>query len=178
MSARPGLFAVERTPSLPPAYLSARQHPLGALCPRRRNHSLQRRLAGQSAGCLYRPPGSTRIAFHGAQPHSAAFGLLWIGDGGVCSTARRSAPGSPWARSPAPRCRAELRGRLLEQVQWADWSPDGNTLCVVRDLRRTKPNRISHRTIALPDRRLDRASPSLAQRGSNRFRRPSHSGRR
>jgi dipeptidyl aminopeptidase/acylaminoacyl peptidase len=75
-------------------------------------------------------------------PESRSLGLsqtqlLAISTAGEMSLLLRSRPAGTWV-SVGTLARAPLAGgaprEVLEEIQWADWSPDGNNLAVVRDI--------------------------------------------
>jgi len=74
-------------------------------------------------------------------PESRSLGLsqtqlLAVSSAGEMSLLLRSRPAGTWV-SVGTLARAPLAGgaprEVLEDIQWADWSPDGNNLAVVRD---------------------------------------------
>ncbi len=78
--------------------------------------------------------------------------------------------------------RAPLSGgaprEVLEQVQWADWAPDGNSSLRGAGFWRTQPAGISHRKAAVSNWRMDWTSASFSQRRFGRIRRSSAARRR
>jgi predicted Ser/Thr protein kinase len=79
--------------------------------------------------------------------------------------------------------RAPLAGgaprKVLEDVQWADWSPDGNDLAVVRDAGGR--NRLEYpigKVSLRSQRELDQSSPHIPQGRHDCFSRPSSAGGR
>ena len=62
---------------------------------------------------------------------------------------------------------------VLEQVQWADWSADGTSLAVVRDMGGRQPAGISDRQTALRNGRMDRQSARFSERRPDRVYRSS-----
>ena len=67
---------------------------------------------------------------------------------------------------------------ILEDVQFADWSPDGQSLAVVRDLRRQGPPRVPDRQGPLRDGRLDQLTRASRRAATGRVPGSSRSGRR
>ena len=78
--------------------------------------------------------------------------------------------------------RAPLAGgaprEVLENVQWADWSPDGTNLAVVRDFGGMNRLEYPIGKRSVPNRRMDRPSPHFSQGRPHRVRRSSPARRR
>ncbi len=68
--------------------------------------------------------------------------------------------------------------QMLEEVQFADWSPDGRELAIVRSAGGRDPARVPDRQDALRDQGLDRKSARLADRRPRRLHRSSGRRRR
>ena len=83
----------------------------------------------------------------------------------------------PPGRSRACRSRGGAPREVLEDVEDADWSPDGKALAVVPTRRQRLPPRVPDRKGPLRGLRLDQQRARLAGRTIDRLRRPSPEGR-
>ncbi len=129
-------------------HVSARRHPFGAICFRRADHPVQRRVAGQSGRDLQRASRRRRIAFSWTRAHSVAGGFPDGRNGrrtqqpshrnlGKCGHAGQRSSGR---RRPARGSGECAVGGLVSR-----WNqPRGRARCGW-----TQPPRISHRQSAL-----------------------------
>ncbi len=117
---------------LPAAYFPAGQHSFCALRADGQTILYSARVAGKSAGCFHSAAGSARSRSMGLG-HTQ---LMSISSTAEMAVLLNSKATGAWV-TMGTLARAPLSGgaprEVLEQVQWADWAPDGVSLAVVRD---------------------------------------------
>ena len=162
-----------------------RQAPPSASSRSARGRSGRRASARTARRSSTAPPGTAGNQIYMSRPdspESSAFGLpgadiLAVSPTGELAVSLRSDTDGPFTRAGTlARVGATGGGaprELLESVQFADWTPDGKELAVVRRFRGKRRLELPAGQGPLRDDRLDRGSQGLAEGGSDRVPGPS-----
>ena len=130
---------------LPAHHVSPREHRHCAVRAGRQDGGLRRLLGRTAASSSTRRGRAARSRRRSATRTRAFIAVSSTGEL-ACPCARASSPGATAsARSRARRWAAGAPRAILEFVEWADWSPDGKDIAIIRFARGDEPARVSAR---------------------------------
>ena len=121
---------------------------------------------GKALRGLHQSSRESRVAAVRARRRRGSGDLEVRGDGGLPEPAPDDAAFVRVGRLARISIAGGAPREILDDVQWADWSPDGRDPRHRPRVRREAPPRVPDRQSALRDHRLDQPSPRLARRRS------------